>query len=495
MPIIEIRLKDVLKPSDTEAFQVFEKVLKKTTRPRHYQEGQVYSTVAKEFQIKFVDFNVTCFTKDEETFKQPSLRFDLWQTAAIIGSGSFCSVYDVTVRYKISSTEQKFILTKKYPHVIKASNINLPTTVEKFFANEHRAAKDQRALCAYQPLFSLSLQRFYLEERKVVGRDLIEQGEYFCSLPLLHQLRVIIKAALALENLHLRGIVHRDVKPDNLLVSFANPQNPVVTLIDFGFSVCREQGEGNISQGTPGYVSPEACEGIANDEQSDTFSFARMVAGLFGDADFFHDEQYHYGSPYKFSAEKFIVLNGKMAPESLDLLVSKLNQACSQDRNKRLSLKELRQSIVQIYLQILTGSYTRSVVEKLTLINTEKGWQLLSKLVEDNAPVKFARAINKNIEQIQAASTELKQDKIITLFSALFHCQYCHNNPLFKSELLNLLGFLSIEFADICKALVKYSYDRQIFAGQLKFLIALDAVCEQAGPAPKDEGPSQRLSY
>ncbi|HKM90124.1 MAG TPA: serine/threonine-protein kinase [Candidatus Acidoferrales bacterium] len=73
---------------------------------------------------------------------------------------------------------------------------------------------------------------------------------------------------------HKLSIIHRDVKPDNILVTKDASGNEVVKLLDFGVAKVKEQGDLYASQktaagvmiGTPAYMSPEQVKGVPSDQ-------------------------------------------------------------------------------------------------------------------------------------------------------------------------------------------------------------------------------------
>lgn len=84
---------------------------------------------------------------------------------------------------------------------------------------------------------------------------------------------------LGVEYLHAQGIAHRDIKPDNLLLS----SDDVLKIVDFGVSEMFESAEGkNVAQsGSPAFMSPELCHGMRNAQHLKASDIWSMGVTLF----------------------------------------------------------------------------------------------------------------------------------------------------------------------------------------------------------------------
>ncbi|HEX6645346.1 MAG TPA: serine/threonine-protein kinase, partial [Gemmatimonadales bacterium] len=113
----------------------------------------------------------------------------------------------------------------------------------------------------------------------VEGESLRDRLRRERQLPVDEALRIAREAALALDYAHRHGVIHRDVKPENLLLSADGD-----TLVaDFGIARSLEGADDALTQtgvviGTPAYMSPEQASGeAALDARSDVYALGSVL--------------------------------------------------------------------------------------------------------------------------------------------------------------------------------------------------------------------------
>jgi serine/threonine-protein kinase len=110
-----------------------------------------------------------------------------------------------------------------------------------------------------------------------LGRMLAEDGALGPALAA----ELVAQAASALDAAHARGLVHRDVKPANLLVGGDLPARPHVYLTDFGLA--RRDGSSSALtttgqwMGTPDYAAPEQIDGYDLDARTDVYALGCVL--------------------------------------------------------------------------------------------------------------------------------------------------------------------------------------------------------------------------
>jgi serine/threonine protein kinase len=124
----------------------------------------------------------------------------------------------------------------------------------------------------------------------VQGRSLRSWIHDLGSLPPQRALNIAKQVAAALGAAHKLGIVHRDIKPDNIIVLPQNGGNDVVKVFDFGIAKMHKGGadiagdhattKTGMVVGTPQYVSPEQASGRIGDQidgRSDLYSLGVVL--------------------------------------------------------------------------------------------------------------------------------------------------------------------------------------------------------------------------
>lgn len=112
----------------------------------------------------------------------------------------------------------------------------------------------------------------YMAMEFLEGESLLKYCRKGSLLPLRRALYVVSETALALDYAHKQGVIHRDVKPANVMLL----KDGQIKVTDFGIAkaVSSSQTKSGIVLGTPNYMSPEQINGHDIDGRSDIFSLA-----------------------------------------------------------------------------------------------------------------------------------------------------------------------------------------------------------------------------
>jgi TonB family protein len=187
-----------------------------------------------------------------------------------IGQGGMGAVYKV--RHRLLDE----------PRVIKVIRSPLEPTPEA----EERFQREARTACRLRHpnvalLHDFALGddgRAYIVLEHIEGSTLRELLQSLGPPPLPLALEIARQTALALQFLHGRRIVHRDISPGNLMLTRDFQGGPLVKLIDLGLAKSLEGGSGDgltkgVFLGKVRYAAPEQFDEGAVDERSDLYSF------------------------------------------------------------------------------------------------------------------------------------------------------------------------------------------------------------------------------
>jgi serine/threonine protein kinase len=211
-----------------------------------------------------------------------------------------------------------------------------------------------------------------LVEGKSIGEVLLEQGPF--AVP--RALRIVTQAARALGVAHQLGVVHRDIKPGNILLTKDEQGQEMAKVLDFGIAKLRETsgGDGKSSGmtmtgmlvGTPLYMSPEQFMGKKGGEidgRTDIYSLGVVLYQMVtGQAPFDGDTLYslmiqHMEGNVKPPHERVPELH---LPEALSQVILK---AIDKSRDQRFQTAEEFIAAMDEITALHGGSWEDAVVE------------------------------------------------------------------------------------------------------------------------------------
>jgi hypothetical protein len=175
--------------------------------------------------------------------------------------------------------------------------------------------------------------RLYLAMRHVEGTDLRALLRADGALARTRALAICSRVANALDAAHANGLVHRDVKPSNVLLDASEH----VYLADFGLTRRLDEqggpaGEGR-SIGTPAYLAPEQIEGGPVDSRADVYSLGCLLYEcLTGETPFAHGSRLAVTWAHLEEAPPRASARRPELPEAIDAVIRKAMAKEPEDR-------------------------------------------------------------------------------------------------------------------------------------------------------------------
>jgi serine/threonine kinase PknH len=211
-------------------------------------------------------------------------RFGPYRLESLLGRGGMGEVYRA-----FDTVRQRLVALKRLPAELAADE-----SFRSRFRRESALAatlRDPHVIPIHD--YGEIDGRLYIDMRLVEGVDLASGLDRHGPVPPARAVDVVAQVASALDAAHAAGLVHRDVKPSNVLLT-GTAALEFAYLIDFGIarsvldSTLTGTGE---AVGTIGYMAPERFAGGRGDRRVDVYALGcLLVAALTGSAPFTGDD-------------------------------------------------------------------------------------------------------------------------------------------------------------------------------------------------------------
>lgn len=166
------------------------------------------------------------------------------------------------------------------------------------------------------------------------GETLEQRLKRTPAIALKEGVEIAIKLAKAVYALNRQRIIHRDIKPDNVLLLASNVDSGL-KLLDLGVARLPgvEESESEDIPGTPSFMAPELFDGVRGDERSEVFALGVTLYRMFSGG------QYPYGEVEAFSTPRFTRYQplGKYRPDLPAWLDALLARAVAVAPEKRFN--------------------------------------------------------------------------------------------------------------------------------------------------------------
>lgn len=270
-----------------------------------------------------------------------------YQIISVLGYGGMGVVYKAQHLFMDRRVAIKMILDGGY-------NYDLPR-----FQQEARAA----AALSHPNIitvFDFGINPFpYMVMDYLEGHSLSEILRARRTLPFQEAISLFTQMCDALSHAHKKGVIHRDLKPGNIMIVRDEDNQQVIKLLDFGLARILPTDDRTVLQltqpgmvfGTPHYMSPEQCMGVAVDARSDIYALGCiMYETLTGENavqgdNFYQICQFHMGgTPHKFDT---LLPRHRMPPPALEKVILRTLQRKPDDRQN--SMAQVKTELLEVF--------------------------------------------------------------------------------------------------------------------------------------------------
>lgn len=316
------------------------------------------------------------------------------------------------------------------------------------------------------PLFEADMhgQQAYLVFEYVAGRTLAEHLRAKGAMAPRDAVQLMIPVLDALESAHAAGVIHRDLKPSNILLDAQGRAR----VMDFGIAARATDAAHQQVVGTPGYLSPEATQGVRPSAAMDVFSAGLVLAELLAGRPVI-PERDPIRALYRVAHEDLPLPDG-MPPEADDALRAIVQRAIARDPSRRHpSAQELGDALRQ-WLHpkavMAQGADTPAAGSSATLdfllrrMRHKTDFPALSDSVG-----RIQRVANSENESIASLSGEILKDvaltnKLLRLVNTAHYSQAGGGSISTVSRAVALIGFAGIRNMALSLVLLEHMHDK-----------------------------------
>lgn len=215
----------------------------------------------------------------QQVFPAGRIIADKYEVLALIGSGGMGNVYRV----------KQVFLGKEFALKVLSAEFSNESTIRRFQLEAVTTAQLQHPnLVEVHDFGLINEHEPYLVMDLIDGITLSRHLKTRGSLPVAEAIPIIIQACFGLAYAHERRVVHRDIKPGNILLAKPEARSTatdIVKVVDFGIAKLMQHEDGEIQSltrtgeifGSPTYMSPEQCKGAPVDHRSDIYSMGCVL--------------------------------------------------------------------------------------------------------------------------------------------------------------------------------------------------------------------------
>lgn len=327
-----------------------------------------------------------------------------------LGGGAFGTVYraydnvlDKTVAIKIAEVktfgDKEFSLLDEFEAIRGLPEHQNIANYERVFTFEQPNGVFDYAIIQYYPHGNLS--------DIIKNEPLTQEQKEDIALQILD----------GLEFLHTHNVVHRDMKPSNILIHKRKNGRIIPKIADFGLSkqadtIAQSRFTNSFGGGTLEYSSPEQLRGQALRLNTDLWAWAVMTYELFTGIMLFAPDGSHSTGSAEREKELFEQILNKDVSQALSVLPNNWQNALSQclerDANKRIKSTEEIKSLLKGNMPAPDTEATQiTVKDEAKVLENKRKEKFIDNFKSDN-PKKYQEILD--YEKREIAKTKLKSD-------------------------------------------------------------------------------------